>query len=140
MPHIAIRSRGAAAITPLVLALACLGLGACGGSSSPSTTTTTAVAATTAATTPASTPPPSTATTPTTTAAESAPPTAADKRRRQIALRVVKCFQSNGVTLPAPNAKGYITVSTAASTGQFKVALAKCKPVFKEAASLAGKK
>ncbi len=34
MPHIAIRSRGAAAITLFVLSLACLGLEACGGSSS----------------------------------------------------------------------------------------------------------
>ncbi len=93
------------------------------------------------ATTAASTPPPSTETTPAaTTTAESAPPTAADKRRRQIALRLVKCFQSNGVTLPEPNAQGYITISSAASAGQFKVALAKCKPIEKEGSGLSGKK
>jgi hypothetical protein len=136
MPHIAIRSRGAAAITLFVLSLACLGLGACGGSSNSSTTNTTPAVA--------STPPPSTATTPATatatTTTESGPPTAADKRRRQVALRVVKCFQSNGVTLPEPNPKGFITVGSAVGTSQFKVALAKCKPILNEAAGVANKK
>lgn len=139
MPHIANRSRGAAAITPFVLLLACLGLGACGSSSS-STTNTTAAVASTPATTTESTPPPSTATTPAATATTESPPTPADKRRRQVALRVVKCFQGNGVILPEPNSQGYITVGSAAGSGQFKVALAKCKPILSEAAGLSGKK
>ncbi len=137
MPHIANRSRGAAAITPFVLLLACLGLGACGSSSS-STTNTTAAVASTPATTTESTPPPST--TPAATATTESPPTPADKRRRQVALRVVKCFQSDGVILPEPNSQGYITVGSAAGSGQFKVALAKCKPILSEAAGLSGKK
>jgi hypothetical protein len=138
MSHIANRSRGVAAITPFILALACLWLGACGGSST-SSTTNTAVASTPAATT-TSTPPPSTATTPatTSTAAEGGPPTAADKRRRQIALRVVKCFQADGVTLPEPNPQGYITVTSGGA--KFNEALAKCRPVLSEAAGISGKK
>ena len=139
MPPIAIRSRGAAAITPFVLSLACLGLGACGGSSSSSTTNTTAAVASTPATTTESTPS-SAATTPAATATTESPPTPADKRRRQVALRVVKCFQSNGVILPEPNSQGYITAGSVAGSGQFKLALAKCKPILNEAAGLSGKK
>ena len=139
MPHIANRSRGAAAITPFILSLACLWLGACGGSS----TTKTAVASAPATTT-ASTPPPSTATTPaatsTTSTAESGPPTAADEHRRQIALRVVKCFHANGINLPAPNPQGYITIRSTAGTRPFKTVLLKCKPILNEAAGLSGKK
>ncbi len=141
MPHIANRSRGAAAITPFILSLACLWLGACGGSSNSSTTNTTAAVASTPTATTASTPPPSTATTPaatTSTAAESGPPTAADKRRRQVALRVVKCFQADGVSLPEPTPQGYINVTAAGA--KFKEALAKCKPVLNEAAHVSNKK
>jgi hypothetical protein len=142
MSHIANRSRGVAAITPFILSLACLWLGACGGSSTSSTTNTTAAVASTPAATTASTPPPST-TTPaatTSTVAESGPPTAADKRRRQIALRVVKCFHANGINLPAPNPQGYITIRSTAGTRPFKTVLLKCKPVLNEAAGLSGKK
>jgi hypothetical protein len=139
MPHIAIRSHGAAAITPFVLLLACLGLGACGGSSTSSTAKTTAAAPTTTATTPASTPPPSTATSTTATSAESGPPTAADKRRRLIALRVVKCFHGDGVNLPEPTPQGYIN-ATSAGTSKFKEALVKCRPILNEAKGVSGQK
>ena len=116
MPHIANRSRGAAAITPFILSLACLWLGACGGSYRPRKgrgrehalhhhckhaaaehlhhprrhqhhRT-----------------------------AESGPPTAADEHRRQVALRVVKCFHADGVSLPEPTPQGYITSPPPAQT------------------------
>jgi hypothetical protein len=123
MPHIEIRGRAVAAMAPLVISLACLGLGACGssttGSSSsaptPATSHTTPQATPTTRTTPTSSTPP-TSTTPTST-------NPAITSNRQFAL-IYKCMIRNGIKLAPINELGHTKINTNAPA--YKAMLAKC--------------
>jgi hypothetical protein len=140
MPHMVTHGR-AAVTAPLVVALACLGLAACGSSSGGhvANSQTGNAAAPIATGTPTTAPTPANAPS-SSTATESTTP-AANKLRRQDALRMVRCMLNNGIKLPPPGREGYIHVNgSAAGSAKFKAALTKCRPVLEVSGSASNPK